>query len=775
MKSFKKLLREASITGKEPDVMALPYSNTLAQNVNVKEIPKGSNYGKEVTRYLKTTGLDNEKEYRKTKYNKKGEPYNQGYAWCMAFVYTMFDDFVKKLGLSNPLPKTAGVLNHWDRADSSLKIPASVARKDPSLVKPGQIFFLETNKAKRRGHTGIVTAVNVANQTYDTIEGNTNDKKSREGDRVGRNTRKMSSSALLGFVDYFKGNRNKKFEETVAEVVANAKTDYSPSEADGGMSKKQIEEIQTFLKSKRYDLGTTGLNKDGVDGGFGTKTKAALKDWKSKNGMTNDSILDKETYDKIISSESTQIDDIKSTQTNSIESTNKKGSTTDAETANNKMTKVVTAMPSLFPNKEIKLDNFNLSSSPNFEIKRAIIENTNSFKGLGELLNEKISIRNLKNKLRDAIKGGIDLKKSLDTKLADTYRNNVGTSPIDSTDPVNPDIPDSKDNTKNILKVSPQVLFIHDKKTGKFYMQPDNSQAENLMGKERVEVSRDQLGDIANNFTIEATPASTGVTSTGTTSTGTTSTNTASSSNSTQSAVSGSVSHNYTGQKAKNIQLLISKAKEYGITNPHALIGMLSVIGKETHFIPKNERMFYSKERLPEVWGIFSKTGKRVPKGQGVNNYNDLAVQYAGNDQKLANFVYQEMRDPSSPYFAWSERKDRRYGNTQPGDGYKYRGRGFNQVTFKGSYEKYANETGVDLVNNPDLLNDVNVAADVAVKFLLNRLKQKSIDPNGFTNNQTAINTFAAANAGWGKSPNKAIASANKIAPSFGIATNNMA
>jgi predicted chitinase/peptidoglycan hydrolase-like protein with peptidoglycan-binding domain len=827
MKSFKKLLKEATISGKEPDVMALPYSNTLAQNVNVREVPKGSNYGKEVTRYLKTTGLDNEWRYRTTQYDKKtGKPYNRGYAWCMAFVYTMFDDFVKKLGLSNPLPKTAGVLKHWNRADSNLKINIAEARTNPSIVKPGQIFIQSRDGG---GHTGIVTSVDVDKGTFKTIEGNTDDDRSGEGNRVGRNTRKLSQSSLLGFIDYFKGNRSKKFEETVADVVANAKTDYSSSEAEGGMSKKQIEEVQAFLKSKGYDLGTSGPNKDGIDGDYGTKTKAALKDWKSKSGMSDDSVLDKEVYNLIkkggtgetsndaankkISSKETQPDSIESTKEQikkvqaflkskgydlgtygpnkdgidgdfgtktktalkdwksksgmsddsvldkEVYDLIKKGSAATAATA------AAAVVSSLFPNKEIKLDNFNISSSPDFEIKRAIIENTNSFKGLGELLNEKVSISNLKNSLRAAIKKGTNIKKSLDTKLADTYRNSVGTSPIDSTDPVNPDTPDSKDNTKNILKVSPQVLFIHDKKTGKFYMQPDNSQAEELIGKEKVEVSKDELGNIANSFTIEEAPASTGVTSTGT----------ASSSNSTQSAVSGNVSHNYTGQKAKNIQLLISKAKEYGITNPHALIGILSVIGKETHFIPKKEKMVYSKERLPEVWGIFSKTGQRVSKGQGKNNYNDLAVQYAGNDQKLANFVYQEMRDPSSPYFRWSEKKDRRYGNTQPGDGYKYRGRGFNQVTFKSSYEKYAKETGIDLVNNPDLLNDVNVAADVAVKFLLNRLKQKGIDPNSFNNNQAAINTFAAANAGWGKSPNKAIANANKIAPSFGIAANNMA
>lgn len=734
MKSFKKLL-EASITGKTPDTMALPYSNTLAQNVNTKEIPSGSNYGKEVTRYLKTTGLDNEREYKKTKYNKKGKPYHRGYAWCMAFVYTMFDDFVKKLGLPNPLPKTARVLSHWSKADPSLKIPVSEARKDPSLVKPGQVFFIRSKTRKGGGHTGIVTAVNVANKTYDTIEGNTNDKLSGEGDRVGRNTRTLSSDVLLGFVDYFKGNRNKKFEETVAEVVANAKTDYSPSEASGeeGMSKQQIKEVQRFLKSKGYYLGTFGPNKDGIDGDYGDKTKKALKDWKYKNNMANDSVLDKKVYDTIkkLPAASPSATDSQSTANTNTESGGKIQSTA----------------PSLFPNKEITIDNFNISKDPNFEIKRAIVENNNSFKSIGDLLNEDWS--NFKRNLRDRLKTAA-------TSLADAYRTGTETSGKKLPNVV--DVPNKPTpQRENILKVSPEVLFIHDKRTGKFYMQPDNPQAEKLIGKERVEVSKDELGDIANSFTIETATASN------------------STSNSTVSAVSGNVSHNYTGQKANNIQLLISKAKEYGITNPNSLVGILSVIGKETHFIPKNERMVYSKERLPEVWSVFSKTGKRVKKGHGKHNYNDLAVEYAGNDQKLANFVYQEMRHPSSPHYHWSGTKDRRYGNTQPGDGYKYRGRGFNQVTFKSSYEKYAKETGIDLVNNPDLLNDVNVAADVAVKFLLNRLKQKGIDPNSFTDKQAAINTFAAANAGWGKSPNKAIASANKIAPNFGITNNNMA
>lgn len=469
MKSFNQLLKEASITGETPDKMALPYSNTLAQHVNVKEIPKGSNYSPEINRYLKNTGLDNEKKYRET---------GKGYAWCMAFVYTMFDDFVKKLGLSNPLPKTAGVLKHWRKADPNLKIPVSEARKDPSLVKPGQIFFLETNKAKGLGHTGIVTAVNVANKTYDTIEGNTNDKLSREGERVGRNTRKMSSSALLGFVDYFKGNRNRNFEETVAKVVAEAPTDYSPSESKGGLSIEQIKDVQRFLKSKGYDLGTYGPNADGVDGDYGSKTKAALKDWKSKNGMTADAVLDADVYKQITGA-----------QSESPEVTLKDKRQTELDSSMELTTKV----PMLFPNKVIKLDQFNLSKDPSLEIKKAVIENSNSFVSLGDMVNEE-SVANRAGKLIGKLR---DIKKKSDTALADKYRGGiVSDSPIE-----NPNVLDDTPGTRDILEVNPEVFFIHDKDTDKFYIKAANSQAVDLIGsKEEVEVTKEQLGELSKSF-----------------------------------------------------------------------------------------------------------------------------------------------------------------------------------------------------------------------------------------------------------------------------------
>jgi predicted chitinase len=63
-------------------------------------------------------------------------------------------------------------------------------------------------------------------------------------------------------------------------------------------------------------------------------------------------------------------------------------------------------------------------------------------------------------------------------------------------------------------------------------------------------------------------------------------------------------------------------------------------------------------------------------------------------------------------------------GNTQPGDGRRFKGRGFVQITGRSNYATYGNKLGIDLVGNPDLALDPNIASQIfAVYFTDHRIR----------------------------------------------------
>jgi hypothetical protein len=63
-------------------------------------------------------------------------------------------------------------------------------------------------------------------------------------------------------------------------------------------------------------------------------------------------------------------------------------------------------------------------------------------------------------------------------------------------------------------------------------------------------------------------------------------------------------------------------------------------------------------------------------------------------------------------------------GNTAAGEGFKYRGRGLIQLTGKDNYKKFGDLIGVDLVSNPDLANDPDIARKLAVAYFAEKQKQ---------------------------------------------------
>ena len=83
-------------------------------------------------------------------------------------------------------------------------------------------------------------------------------------------------------------------------------------------------------------------------------------------------------------------------------------------------------------------------------------------------------------------------------------------------------------------------------------------------------------------------------------------------------------------------------------------------------------------------------------------------------------------------------RKD--LGNIYPGDGAKYHGRGFIQLTGRHNYQKYGNALGVDLVNNPDLALNPTVSARILALYFKERGVASAAERQDWTGVRKAVN-----------------------------------
>jgi len=145
------------------------------------------------------------------------------------------------------------------------------------------------------------------------------------------------------------------------------------------------------------------------------------------------------------------------------------------------------------------------------------------------------------------------------------------------------------------------------------------------------------------------------------------------------------------------VGLIVNSLKESGITSIKAISNILATIKAETGFKVRSEDTFYrSAESIQKTFGK-----NRIPT-------LEFAQQFVGKPEELANEVYKKTD-----------------GNSAPGDGYKYRGRGWIQHTGKNQYAAIAKFTGVDVLNNPDLLNDPVVASKALAWFFLKYKNKK--------------------------------------------------
>lgn len=117
-----------------------------------------------------------------------------------------------------------------------------------------------------------------------------------------------------------------------------------------------------------------------------------------------------------------------------------------------------------------------------------------------------------------------------------------------------------------------------------------------------------------------------------------------------------------------------------------------------------SEGLSYSAERLMAVWPTRFKT-------------LDMAKLYAHNPEALANFVYAG-----------------RMGNTEPDDGWRFRGRGPIQLTGRANYARVGDLIGQDLTVLPELMEQPRYALEATIAWWEDKIPDSMLgDPEKIT------------------------------------------
>jgi putative chitinase len=135
--------------------------------------------------------------------------------------------------------------------------------------------------------------------------------------------------------------------------------------------------------------------------------------------------------------------------------------------------------------------------------------------------------------------------------------------------------------------------------------------------------------------------------------------------------------------------------EKFDVTNPLRLAHFLAQCAHESgNFKVLNENLNYSSDGLLKIFPKYFKDKATA----------DL---YARKPEKIANRVYANRMGN---------------GDEASGDGYKFRGRGYIQLTGKDNYKAFSDFIGEDCVANPDLVATKYPLASAAFFFQKNKL-----------------------------------------------------
>jgi putative chitinase len=128
------------------------------------------------------------------------------------------------------------------------------------------------------------------------------------------------------------------------------------------------------------------------------------------------------------------------------------------------------------------------------------------------------------------------------------------------------------------------------------------------------------------------------------------------------------------------------------------------------------------------ILDVLCPQGKDSITGSVAEYFNTYAEKYGiTTPSRIAHFFAQAAHE--SAHFATLEeyasgaayegRKD--LGNTQPGDGKRYKGRGIFQLTGRANYRVFGNRIGQDLEDNPELASTGEISVQTALEYWKDR------------------------------------------------------
>lgn len=161
--------------------------------------------------------------------------------------------------------------------------------------------------------------------------------------------------------------------------------------------------------------------------------------------------------------------------------------------------------------------------------------------------------------------------------------------------------------------------------------------------------------------------------------------------------------------KLKQILRALDECK---INCPYLRAAILSNIEKEvgSSLTPKSENI--------RAWRGTSNDRIRKIFGSRVRHLSDKEL----DEKKADSYKFAEL------VYGKETRIGRGMKNLEDGDGWKFRGRGYIQLTGKANYQVYGNRSGVNLIENPDLLiTDAKISAKVSINFIIHHLKGEEI------------------------------------------------